>query len=196
MNNITDQYYTLNVDKFNDDTLHLTSKMQRLYDRFLQLLPTNLVLDLGCGTGRDSLYFQTQSLIVTSVDQNKAMIIKCIDNGVENPILASFDQFQSDLRYGGVWACASLLHLSKSELPAIFDKIADMMIEQAVFYCSFKYGDFEGIRNGRLFSDMTEHTFEELIDQNGKFEIVEMFVSGDVRNDNKQRWLNVYLKKK
>ena len=32
-----------------------------------------------------------------------------------------------------------------------------------IIYLSFKYGDFEGERNGRYFTDMTEDSLEKLL---------------------------------
>ena len=196
MDIVTDQYYTTNAADFVNDTFNLTSRMQPLYDKFFMYLRSNIVLDVGCGSGRDSLYFQNHSLIVTSIDANREMIVSCIDNGVENAINTSIEQFESDLKYGGVWACASLLHLKRCDMMSIFNKIADMMIDGAVLYCSFKYGSFEGYRNGRYFTYMTEGMFEELINKVQHLETVEMFVSEDVRDNVSQKWLNVFLKKK
>ena len=196
MNHVTDMYYTLNVNDFDKRTFNLTNKMQALYDKFFNYLHSNLVLDVGCGTGRDSLYFQNHSLIVTSIDANKAMIMKCIDNEVENPINVSIEQFESELRYGGIWACASLLHIRSEKLACIFDKLANMLNDGGVLYCSFKYGTFCGIRDGRYFTDMTECMFEELIKDVQQLKIVEMFVSEDVRDNISQKWLNVFLRKR
>ena len=61
-------------------------------------------------------------------------------------------------------------------------------------YCSFKYGEFEGDRNGRFFLDLTEEKLNEYITET-KFEILEVVVTKDVRTDRSERWLNVVLKK-
>ena len=61
-------------------------------------------------------------------------------------------------------------------------------------YCSFKYGEFEGDRNGRFFLDLTEEKLNEYIAET-KFEILEVVVTKDVRTDRSERWLNVVLKK-
>ena len=69
-----------------------------------------------------------------------------------------------------------------------------MLTTQGVLYCSFKYGDFEGYRNGRYFVDLTESTFDQTI-QHSKFIVQEMMITDDVRGNDKQRWLNVILTK-
>ena len=59
-------------------------------------------------------------------------------------------------------------------------------------YCSFKYGDFEGIRQGRFFIDLNEDTFKIYI-KNTLFSINEILITNDVRPDRKEKWLNVIL---
>ena len=65
-----------------------------------------------------------------------------------------------------------------------------------IFYTSFKYGNFEGVRNDRYFTDMTESSFAELINEVTGFEIIEEWITSDVRPDREEeKWLNVILKK-
>ena len=195
MCDITNQYYTTNADEFIQATINLTSQLQTLYDKFTSRLGSNIVLDVGCGSGRDSLYFQNHSLIVTAIDKNKSMVAAAFDNGVEDVINVDVEQFESLLRYGGIWACASLLHVKRSRLIDVFKKLASLLNERGVLYCSFKYGSFEGYRNGRYFTDMDECLLKELLNDVKSLQVVEMFVSDDVRGPDRQKWLNVYLKK-
>ncbi|MCI6188639.1 MAG: SAM-dependent methyltransferase, partial [Clostridium sp.] len=59
-----------------------------------------------------------------------------------------------------------------------------------------KYGDFEGERNGRYFTDMTEEKFKELIKDMKEYKLIEKYITEDVRalREN-EKWLNVILKK-
>ena len=61
-------------------------------------------------------------------------------------------------------------------------------------YCSFKYGEFEGERNGRFFTDLNEESLNELINNTG-FKVLETSISLDVRVDRNEKWLNVVLSK-
>jgi hypothetical protein len=61
-------------------------------------------------------------------------------------------------------------------------------------YCSFKYGDFEGIRNERFFVDLNEESFKEHIKNTG-FNIKDILITKDVRPDREESWLNVILEK-
>ena len=65
-----------------------------------------------------------------------------------------------------------------------------------VIYTSFKYGDFEGERNGRYFTDFTEETFAEYISDFKGMNIAETWVTSDVRpGRGEEKWLNLILKK-
>lgn len=66
-------------------------------------------------------------------------------------------------KYDGIWACSSILHVSKDELSVVLQKMSDALKENGVIYTSFKYGDFEGERNGRYFTDLTEDSFTDLL---------------------------------
>ena len=76
-----------------------------------------------------------------------------------------FEELDENKKYDGIWACSSILHLPKNELKAVFMKMFKALKEDGIIYTSFKYGDFEGERNGRYFTDFTEKTFEEFVDE-------------------------------
>jgi len=76
-------------------------------------------------------------------------------------------------------------------------KISMALNESGILYCSFKYGDFEGIRNGRYFTDMTAEKLDRLIDEIGVLEVREQMITTDVRpGRDDEKWLNVIIGKK
>lgn len=63
-------------------------------------------------------------------------------------------------------------------------------------YTSFKYGNFQGYRKERYFTDFTEERFAAFINNFRELSIIEMWVSHDVRPDRgKEKWLNIILKR-
>jgi len=65
-----------------------------------------------------------------------------------------------------------------------------------IVYVSFKYGDFEGYRNGRYFTDLKEDSFQKLLDTVGGFEILDTRISTDARpGRDDEKWLNVMLRR-
>ena len=106
---------------------------------------------------------------------------------------ADLDAFK---KYDGIWACSSILHLPKNELKAVFMKMFKALKDDGIIYTSFKYGDFEGERNGRYFTDFTEKTFEKFVGEIDNLQVKEEWITGDVRpGRGEEKWLNVILQK-
>ena len=104
----------------------------------------------------------------------------------------TFAELDFDAAFDGVWACASLLHVPYAELTDIFGKVARALRPGGFLYASFKYGDFEGERNGRYFTDLDEERLAALIEPVAGLAIVETFITGDVRDGRRdEHWLNV-----
>ena len=81
-------------------------------------------------------------------------------------------------------------------------KIERALKDNGILYVSFKYGTFEGERNGRYFTDMTmerlEDCLKEASEMNGgrELKVIESRITGDVRPGREnEKWLNVILRK-
>ena len=187
------KYYEENTQKFIDETFG--NDVSFLYAMFEKHLKENVkILDIGFGSGRDSLYFQNRGYDVYSLDPVKAFCTHAKELGLKHIYHMSVQQMNFQNEFDGIWACASLLHIPSCELNNVFNKCHDALKDNGVMYCSFKYGEFEGERNGRFFMDLTEERLSEYITET-KFKILEVVVTKDVRIDRNERWLNVVLKK-
>ena len=108
-------------------------------------------------------------------------------------VVRQMDFMELDVRekYDGIWACASVLHLPYEEIKAVMEKMAEALKENGVFYVSFKYGEFEGWRNGRYFTDMTEDGVRRLVEETQGMSAEEIWVTADVREGRgDERWVN------
>lgn len=189
--NKTLHYYNETAKAFVRGTID--ADLSALHQRFLARLPDHgHILDLGCGSGRDAKAFLDAGYRVTALD-GSAACCKLAAAYIGQPVLCqTFDQLDFDAAFDGVWACASLLHLPYAELPGVFEKIAQALKPGGTLYASFKYGDFEGERNGRYFTDLTEARLAAVIEPVAGLTILETFVTGDVREGRgDERWLNV-----
>jgi len=155
------------------------------------------ILDLGCGSGRDSKAFLGRGFDVVAVDGSEEMARIASEYIGRDVIRATFQDYEPEGAFDGIWACASLLHLEKEDIVPVMRKLAAALNEGGSFYVSFKYGDFSGERNGRFFTDMDEKSFGELIANIPELGIRRQFVSGDVRpGREEEKWLNVFLVKR
>ena len=97
--------------------------------------------------------------------------------------------------YDGIWASASLLHVPTEELPQVLGLVRRALGPSGMLYCSFKYGEHAGPRNGRWFTDQTEDSLRELLEPG--FDIVDLWATGDVRpGRGDERWLNCLATKR
>jgi hypothetical protein len=107
-----------------------------------------------------------------------------------------FQELNEKEKYDGIWACASILHVKREELTEIIRKMSMAAKANGIIYLSFKYGDFEGERNGRYFTDMTEESMAELLVGFPEFTVEKQWITGDVRaGRGDERWLNMILRK-
>ena len=147
-------------------------------------------------SGRDSRAFLERGYEVVAVDGSRELAKIAGAYIGQEVIVADFREFEPEGTFDGIWACASLLHLPKGEIAAVMRQMAAHLAEGGCFYASFKYGEFQGERNGRHFTDMTEESFKVLLREAPGLIIEELFTSGDVRaNRESEKWLNVLMRK-
>lgn len=188
-------YYNKNAKAFIEGTINVD--FQSTQDRFLKQLPPKAsILDFGCGSGRDTRYFLSKGYQVTAVDGSEELCRLASDYAGIPVKQMLFQELEEMDRYDGIWACSSILHLSWKELVVVLGKMAQALHSDGVVYTSFKYGEFEGERNGRYFTDMTEERLERLLAEGGGFRIEEQWITSDVRPERRgEQWLNILLRK-
>lgn len=194
MKNKTLDYYNKNADNFVANTISVDFK--KTQDRFLDKLQGKRILDFGCGSGRDTKYFLEKGYEVDAVDGSEELC-KAASKYTGIQVRQMLFQELIELnRYDGIWACSSILHLSKDELRIVFPKMLDSLCSNGIIYTSFKYGEFEGERNGRFFTDFTIETFSEFISDIDNIKMEEDWITGDVRpGRGEEKWLNLILRK-
>jgi SAM-dependent methyltransferase len=188
-------FYNEHAEQFIENTLNVD--MSSLYSEFTAYLPKNAkVLDAGCGSGRDSLAFLKMGYDVSAFDASNEMVKYASKlTGISVKKL-NFDQLKSINTYDGIWCCASLLHVQKSELLESMQSLANALKEHGVWYVSFKYGDTEREKDGRRFTDLNENLLHELAGQLSDIEIISTWVTTDKRANRDEKWLNSILKKR
>lgn len=195
MKNETLNYYNTNAHSFVSSTLSVD--FSQTQDKFLQLLPpAAAILDFGCGSGRDTKYFLDAGMKVDATDGSEELC-RLASEYTGIPVRQMlFEELDAKAQYDGIWACSSILHLSQESLKNVLRKMIAALKEHGIIYTSFKYGTFEGERNGRFFTDFTEETFREFVADVDGIRIEETWITGDVRpGRGDERWLNLILRK-
>ena len=172
--------------------------MQSHQNYFLKYLsPTARILDFGCGSGRDTKYFLSQGYTVEAIDGSEELCkIASVHTGISVKQMI-FQELNEREKYDGIWACSSILHLPRKELADVMRKMAMALKPNGVIYISFKYGTFEGKRNGRYFTDMTEAAFADFLQDIEGLTTEEQWLTSDVRPGREdEKWLNLILRKK
>lgn len=194
MNN-TLNYYDTNAEAFIENTRDVD--FSNTQNRFMELIPEGgTILDFGCGSGRDTKYFMDHGFCVDATDGSEELCRLASDYtgiAVKHMLFQDLDECG---KYDGIWACSSILHLNKNELVDVLNKMSHALKENGVIYTSFKYGDFEGDRNGRFFTDLTEESFELLLSAVNGIRTETYWITSDVRpGRGEEKWLNLILRK-
>lgn len=192
---ITQAYYNQNAESFVQGTQN--ADMSEQYGFFLKyLLPGCRILDLGCGSGRDSAYFSSQGFEITAVDGSEELCKRAKANYGVDALCIKFEDISFAEEFDGIWACASLLHIGKNHMPYVLSKVAAALKVGGVLYASFKYGSEERITGGRFYNDYTERDLDALLAPEIGLKLLEYRVTEDVRPECAgQQWLNIIAEK-
>lgn len=167
------------------------------YARFLAHVPQGgSILEAGCGSGRDALAFHRQGYAVTAFDGSAKMVeLATAHTGL--PVLhMTFDQVECDMRFDGIWSCASLLHVPRGELSHVMARLAHALKPRGAWFMSFKYGDTERFANERHFTDMNEELLTRAVAQTG-LALSDLWVEPDARpGREKELWTSAIALKR
>lgn len=193
------EYYNENAEEYFQKTVDID--MQEHWDAFTSLLPDGAsILDLGCGSGRDSAYFLSCGYDVTMLDGSYEMCnLAGIHTGQE-VLCLKYEDIDFCNVFDGIWACASLVHIPANHIDELLKRIIRGLKINGIMYMSFHYGDFEGIRDGRYFTDYRGRSLKELIMRQPNVELVDIVKCKDVRvaeasEDTENSWIYAIIRK-
>lgn len=165
--------------------------MQENYNFFAQYFHGKTILDLGCGSGRDSNYFKKKNYHVTSVDnsecakkfalQEYGISVDLID--IEEGISGVFD---------GIWACASLVHMNSTQVSKILSKLKTNLKDGGLIYISLKYGYGVHEKNNQIYYLYNENFLSKLNELG--YEVLNHKIS--LSDNPMNNWLELILQQK
>ena len=138
----------------------------------LQAEGKETLLEIGAGTGRESLFFKENGLQPFAIDLSPVMIEICQQKGLEAAVM-SFDNLSFlDASFDAVWSLNCLLHAPKAVFPSILEGIHRVLKPNGLFYLAMYGGyDFEGIWNNddyspkRFYNFYTNQAIQEIVSQ-------------------------------
>ena len=171
-------YKKKTIESYNQNAKELSEKFKELMDlkrryefqRFIDLLKGKKILDLGCGSGDHSLYFKKRGLDVTAIDLSEEMIKLCEEKGLKAFVKDIENLDFEDKSFDGVWAVTSLLHIPKSKLKSVIEKLNLILKDDGILYVCVKEGKGEDLvkdksgNTSRFFAFWTEEEMKKLFE--------------------------------
>jgi len=123
---------------------------------FVGYLQSGAVLDVGCGTGRDTPYLSSNFDYV-GIDVSEKMLEYAMKNN-PNAVYRKMDFYDLDFRAGwfdGFWASASLLHVPKKHIKDVLKGLHQITKKNGVGFISIQKRNLlnEGYVGGAKYAD-------------------------------------------
>jgi len=187
-------YYEKNANAYIDQTLGID--MAETRRRFTTMLSLGArILDLGCGAGRDLAAFADEGFAPIGLEPVRQLADHARAHSGCDVIHTRLEMADFDNEFEGIWACASLLHVLRADLPATLKKLSTWVKDHGILFASFKCGTDERVEDGRYFNDMTPELVKELVVPAIGWKIESVWTGADATRANLQ-WTNLLARKR
>ena len=192
----TQSHYEEHAQTVIEKTIKLD--ISHIYVPFLtRLPPKSHILDAGCGSGRDSLFFIQQGHTVIAIDIS-AQMVEHAATLIQQPVLRlALQQLTFTDQFDGIWASQSLLHVPRSEIDDVMSRLSRALKIGGLLYASFMVGDRETTRGGLFFNDYTEERLELTLQKQPELSLIECWQAGDPPPAQRNvQWLHALVEKR
>jgi SAM-dependent methyltransferase len=141
--------------------------------RFLDLLQdrgATSLLEVGAGTGHDSLYFQGEGLRVLCTDLSPAMVELCRAKGLDARVADFLGLGVPPASFHAVYALNCLLHVPTPDFQRVLEAVGEVLVPGGLFYVGTWGGsDEEGLMRGdhhrvpRFFAFRSDRLMREML---------------------------------
>ena len=185
-------YYNNNARDYFDFTVN--ADMQTQYDAFLKYVKREgKILDFGCGSGRDSLYFKNKGYDVTAIDGSEEMCKIAREYTGLDVKCMNFNDFNEVHSYDGIWACGTLCHIKRKEVLNMLIKLRNALMDNGHIFIAMKRGFGEELtKDGRFYSYLDFGDMEYLADK-ADLDTILVYMSKSVNNPNEEKYWNNYI---
>lgn len=194
--NTTLSFYNNNAQSYADTSN--TVSMQKELNDFISRLPQRddrlKLLEIGAGSGRDLTYMLSQGFDLTAIEPSQEMCKIIKENTGITPLQEKAEELNFYQNFDGIYAVASLLHISKENLPDVFKRISAALKDDGQLMVTFKKGDGESFDGKqRFFSYFQPDELKKMLNENG-FKDVVIDVSVDMLQRQDTQWMTVHAK--
>jgi ubiquinone/menaquinone biosynthesis C-methylase UbiE len=181
---------------------HFKESFENRLETFIKFLPDKkLVLDVGCGCGRDTRYLIERGINTIGIDLSKGII----EQAMKYVPKATFIQMDmrklefEELSLSGILAMASVFHIPKRQMPDLLIDFRRVLKNDGLLYICVMAGSGEKMveksvaasgMGPRFFAFYDMEELSNLLDQAG-FKMVNSFMDEYLDVD----WLNIYVRK-
>lgn len=162
-----------------------------------RLTPGALILELGCGSGRDAAYMQERSFVIEPTDGVPAMAALA-EQRLGRPVrIMQFEELEVGQAYDAIYASYSLLHVPRAGLADVLARIWRALRPGGWHMATFKSGGTEGRDMlDRYFNYLSPAQAEAYYRAAGKWSLLEMTEGvGGGYDDRPSSWVNVITRK-
>lgn len=125
----------------------------RLSPFLSHVLPGGSILELGTWSGKDAKVMIQRGFVVDATDGSTELAAIASSYLGQTVRTMRFEELAAEEAYDGIYAAASLLHVTRTELPTVLRKIHAALRSNGVAWASFKVGSNEGVDSlGRYYN--------------------------------------------
>ena len=191
----TIDYYDQNAQEYYERTVD--ADLAEIREYFLGFLRRDArILDFGCGSGRDAKAFAEAGRTVEALDGSQELCriaSEYLGMDVRNMMFQDFEETEA---YDGLWACASILHLTYEEIMDVMKRIHGALKPQGVFYTNVQIRDLRGRTRRTVLYGFRRKKMEDFW-RTELFDLERMWLTGDaLPGRHEGQWINVILRRK
>lgn len=207
----TIDWYNENAEAYFNETVteQLTEKMRKtMYPLLTDQLPLGedrvIILDAGCGGGRDVKGFSDMGYEVEGIEPAEKLA-KLAENFTKKPIhVMTFqemkEKFPPGNKYDGIWACASMLHVPKREFDLALNNLIDVLKPGGTMVVSLKKSTTEEPgeyydKKGRFFNYFDMNDIQVHFYDNKRIEVESLNIEKNNFRKGDHDFINMVLKK-
>jgi len=165
-------YNKKSVDRDQSSIQPWKVKERDVFYSYLKKENKSSLLEIGAGTGKDSLFFNERGIKTFSTDLSPDSVKLCKEKGLEAKVM-SFDQLDiPNNQFDSVWALNCLLHVPKKNLNKVLKEIDRVLYSEGLFYMGVYGGEnHEGVWEDdfyvpkRFFSFFEDYSIKEVLSE-------------------------------